>query len=100
MTVLGEEGSGLCAYRAFVCYLRTRFSVSIFLFHLVSGVGCYFCLWLFLDVSVYLFVLIVHLFVSYAHVNLYHFSLPPGVGSWLRLLLMALPGLFCLPFYQ
>ena len=27
------------------------------------------------------------------------FSLPPGVGDWLRLLLVALPGLFCLPFF-
>ena len=26
------------------------------------------------------------------------FSLPPGVGGWLRLLLVTLPGLFCLPF--
>ena len=26
------------------------------------------------------------------------FSLPPGVGGWLRLLLVALPGRFCLPF--
>ena len=26
------------------------------------------------------------------------FSLPPGVGGWLRLLLVAIPGLFCLPF--
>ena len=25
------------------------------------------------------------------------FSLPPGVGGWLRLLLVALPGLYCLP---
>ena len=33
------------------------------------------------------FVLIVHLFVSYAHVNLCHFPLPPGVRGWLRLLL-------------
>ena len=42
--------------------------------------------------------LIVHLFVSHAHVNLYHFfSLPPGVVGWLWLLLVALPGLFCLP---
>ena len=24
------------------------------------------------------------------------FSLPPGVGGWLRLLLVALPGFFCL----
>ena len=28
------------------------------------------------------------------------FSLPPGVGGWLRLLLVALPGLFCLPFFN
>ena len=28
------------------------------------------------------------------------FSLPPGVGVWLRLLLVALPGLFCLPFFN
>ena len=27
------------------------------------------------------------------------FSLPPIVWSWLRLLLVALPGLFCLPFF-
>ena len=27
------------------------------------------------------------------------FSLPPGVGVWLRLLLVALPGRFCLLFY-
>ena len=26
------------------------------------------------------------------------FSLPPGVRGWLQLLLVALPGLFCLPF--
>ena len=26
------------------------------------------------------------------------FSLPPGVRGWLRLLIVALPGLFCLPF--
>ena len=44
--------------------------------------------------------LILHLFVSHAHVNLLLFSLPPGVGGWLRLLLVALPGLFCLPFYH
>ena len=37
--------------------------------------------------------LIVHLFVSYVT-----FSIPPGVRGWLRLLLVALPGLFCLPF--
>ena len=28
------------------------------------------------------------------------FSLPPGVGGWLQLLLVALPGLFCLPFFK
>ena len=27
------------------------------------------------------------------------FSLPPGVWGWLRLLLVTLPGLFCLPFF-
>ena len=43
--------------------------------------------------------LIMHLFVSYAHVNLYHFFSSSGVGVWLRLLLVALPGLFCLPFF-
>ena len=41
---------------------------------------------------------IVHLFVSYAYVNLCHFSLPLDVRGWLRLLLLALPGHFCLPF--
>ena len=45
--------------------------------------------------------LIVHLFVSYAHTLIcVTFSLPPGVGGWLRLLLVALPGLFCLPFFH
>ena len=28
------------------------------------------------------------------------FCLPPGVGSWLWLLLVALPGLFCLTFFS
>ena len=28
------------------------------------------------------------------------FSLLPGVRGWLGLLLVALPGLFCLPFYR
>ena len=46
------------------------------------------------------FVLIVHLFVSYAHIICVTFSLPPGVRGWLRLLLVALPGLFCLPFWS
>ena len=39
--------------------------------------------------------LIVHVFVFYAHVNLCHFFSSPW--CWLRLLLVALPGLFCLP---
>ena len=43
--------------------------------------------------------LIVHLFVSYDRLICVTFSLPPGVGGWLRLLLVALPGLSCLPFY-
>ena len=55
ITVLGEGGAGLCAYRAFV---------------------------------------------SYAHVNLRHFSLPPVVRGLLPLLLVALPGHFCLPFFR
>ena len=42
------------------------------------------------------FVLIVHLFVSYAHVNLCHFF----SRGWLRLLVVALPGLFYLHFYN
>ena len=67
---------------------------------------------------------IVHLFVSYARGNLCHLfssawslclsciclsamhaiicvtcSLPPGVRGWLRLLLVSLPGLFCLSFW-
>ena len=42
--------------------------------------------------------LIVHLFVIYAHVNLCYFFSSSCVRGWLRLLLVALPGLFCLPF--
>ena len=53
---LGRGGrAGLCACRAFVCWLCSRWSVSFF-------------------------------------------SLPPGVGGWQRLLLVTLPGMFCLPF--
>ena len=44
--------------------------------------------------------LIVHLFVSHVHVNLCHFFSSPVVRGWLRLLLVALPGLFCLPFFH
>ena len=50
ITLLGEEGAGLCAYRAFVLAMHTLICVT--------------------------------------------FSFPPGVGGgWLRLLLVALPGL-------
>ena len=43
--------------------------------------------------------LIVHLFVLALHTLIcVTFSFPPGVGGWLRLLLVALPGLYCLPF--
>ena len=42
--------------------------------------------------------LIVHLFVSYAHVNLCHFFSSSWCRGLLWLLLVALPGLFCLPF--
>ena len=58
ITLLGEEGAGLCAYRAFVCYLCTHYTII--------------CI---------------------------TFSLPPGVGGWMRLLLVALHGLFYLPFW-
>ena len=47
--------AGLYAYRAFVCQLCTRWSVSHLLFLLVSGTGYGFFLWLFLDFSVCLF---------------------------------------------
>ena len=52
ITSLGEEGDGLCASRAFVCFVRVSFC---------------------------------------------HFSLPLGVGGWLRFVIVALPGLF---FFQ
>ena len=42
--------------------------------------------------------LIVQLLVSHAHVNLCHFFSSPWIRGWLRLLLIALPGHFCLPF--
>ena len=38
--------------------------------------------------------LLVHLFVYFTRVNLCPFSLPLGVGGWLWLVIMALPGLF------
>ena len=37
---LGEEGAGLCASRAFVCLFVHVLVSVIFLFLLVSGVGC------------------------------------------------------------
>ena len=58
ITLFGEGGAGLRAYRAFVVFLAMHTLICI------------------------------------------TFSLPPGVGGWLRLLLVALPGLFCLPFYN
>ena len=40
-------------------------------------------------------VLLVHcLFVCFVHVSFCHFSLPLGVGGWLRFMTVALPGLF------
>ena len=39
----------------------TRKSVSLFLFLLVSGVGYGFCLWLFLDFSIFLFAALIYL---------------------------------------
>ena len=38
---------------------------------------------------------LVHLFVYFVHVNFCPFSLPIGVKDWLRLVIVALPGLFC-----
>ena len=49
ITSLGEEGAGLCASRAFVCFVRVSFC---------------------------------------------HFSLPLGVGGWLRFVIVTLSGLF------
>ena len=39
IALLGEEGAGLCVCRAFVCYLCTGWSVSLFLFLLVLGLA-------------------------------------------------------------
>ena len=39
-------------------------------------------------------VLLVHLFVCFVRVSFCHFSLPLGVGRWLRFVIVALPGLF------
>ena len=36
----------------------------------------------------------VHLFVCFVRVSFCHFSLPLGVGGWLRFVIVALPGLF------
>ena len=47
ITLLGEEGAGFCVYRAFVCYYA---HVNLCDFFFSS-----FCLWLFLDFSIYLF---------------------------------------------
>ena len=44
--------------------------------------------------------LMVHLFVTYAHVNLCHFFSSCWCRRLLRLLLVALSGLFCLTFYS
>ena len=49
-TSLGEEGAGLCASPAFVCFVRVSFC---------------------------------------------QFSIPLGVGGWLRFAIVALPRLFC-----
>ena len=46
ITLLGEEGAGLCAHRVFVCQLCTLVCV---IFFTGVAVGCGFCLWLFMD---------------------------------------------------
>ena len=38
--------------------------------------------------------LLVHVFVCFVRVSFCHFSLPLGVGGWLRFVTVALPGLF------
>ena len=38
--------------------------------------------------------LLVHLFVCFVRVSFLSFSLPHGVGGWLRFVIVALPGLF------
>ena len=38
--------------------------------------------------------LLVHLFVCFVRVSVFPFSLPLGVGGWLRFVTVALPGLF------
>ena len=38
--------------------------------------------------------LLVHLFVCFVRVGFCPFSLPIGVGGWLRFVIVALPGLF------
>ena len=40
----------------------------------------------------------VHAYVCFALVDLCLFPLPLGVRDWLRLVIVALPGLFFLPF--
>ena len=40
ITLLGEEGVGLCASRSFVCLLCTWNFWSFFLFLLMLGAGC------------------------------------------------------------
>ena len=56
ITCLAEEGSGLCASRAFVCLLFVCFFVLVsfchLLFLLVSGAGCGLWLWHSLDFSI------------------------------------------------
>ena len=39
-------------------------------------------------------VLLAHLFVCFVRVSFCHFSLPLGVGAWLRFVIVALPGVF------
>ena len=38
--------------------------------------------------------LLMHLFVCFVRVSFCHFSLPLGVGGWLRFVTVALPGFF------
>ena len=38
--------------------------------------------------------LLVHLFVCFVGVSSCYFTLPLGVGGWMRFVILALPGLF------
>ena len=84
--------------RGFVVFITGRFMLSIALlfvlvFFFLSFYHCDHLAWgreSWLGVCV----LLVHLFVYFGRVDFFPFSLPLGVRGWLRLVVVALPGLF------